>query len=343
MANKDRVEGYGSGLPKKSKKQRRQEKERLAYTRRRILIFGGALAGLAVFGTGIHAISARSSVNRGNLADFINRAERENRGNFDSFQRSVDPFADEIVEFFTSEVGEIMGSEKTYDPAALRGSLRINRSLPFAYGIQAAFGCSNPVEKLQDYGGMTNALSKEIFINSEGAFYLKDTSGKSVINHKPYSSFAQYIIHELLHQSSPVRRTLYPFDDPGLQMRVDRMKGLYYFAIGEKDDQAGCVYGVNNQVEEACVTVATDEIMKLAGLSLALPGGIYTAWANTFRQRVINDVFRGDWRRTLKYQQLSEVDEFYSVIGQKVGVSQNKTDLVSAGRTHMQTLFSGSV
>ena len=120
------------------------------------------------------------------------------------------------------------------------------------------------------------------------------------------------VIHELHHLTTPI------LQNPSSQNPEEKIRGLVRLKPDHTRNNNDLIcYLINRiQLEEAVVEHSTQSM--LAKLGIVSPG-VYARWVQAYQKGIVTKLFNGDHKSLLMLHQQTKPDEFFRLIGQKLG------------------------
>jgi len=205
------------------------------------------------------------------------------------------------VTFFCAELG--------YNPRDYDGKLRFLWDVEYRQAGQSEAGCINTNTPDDEYGRVT-PTGNRLDINISKILY--DDLSKKIIGKDPVVSLFGAVIHELHHLTTPI------LQNPSSQNPEEKIRGLVRLKPDHTRNNNDLIcYLINRiQLEEAVVEHSTQSM--LAKLGIVSPG-VYARWVQAYQKGIVTKLFNGDHKSLLMLHQQTKPDEFFRLIGQKLG------------------------
>lgn len=254
--------------------------------------------------TGGEATSIEQKDYRNRLIDLNNETYAAALKDPNKFKEIAPKISDLAVAFFCQEMD--------YDPIRYKGKLSFEWNNDYLKKRQDISTCIDTTTPDDEYA-FTTGDSQEIFFNLTKHLY------ENVQNQTPLQDIAVVLfyttLHELHHVSSPVisldNQNGPPIKQRGLGLLLPRSAG---------NKPGFQCYGANRiQLEEAIVEHSTQKMLNKLAIS-TIAASSYKTWVERYQKGIVDELFRGDHTQLLKLHQQTNQDEFFRLIGQKVGV-----------------------
>lgn len=217
----------------------------------------------------------------------------------------------EIAPRVTNLAVALFCKEMDYDPIRYEGKLSFEWSNDYLKKRRDLSSCIDTTTPDDEYA-FTTGDSQEIFFNLTKHLYA-DANNQTPLQDAAIMLFYT-TLHELHHVSSPVI-SLDSQDGPPVKQR-----GLGLLIPRSTGNKPGLqCYGTNRvQLEEAIVEHSTQKILNKLNIS-TLAASSYKTWVERYQKGIVDKLFKGDHVQLLRLHQQTNQDEFFRLIGQKVG------------------------
>lgn len=217
------------------------------------------------------------------------------------------------IKYFCDEMG--------YDPQRYAGKLFYEWYENYNKLYYEKANCVQTGNVREDNAAFTSYSNQEIVFNLNASLY-SDPKNK-ILRSFPSLVLFHYAIHELLHASAPtktleIREYMLNKD---VEMK-QRGIGVLIPRPESSSDTGVCYSNARGPMEEAIVEDATQRMMAKLGAQTNTPN--YDAWVQRYRREVIDRLFGGDHMPLLRLHQQTNQDEFFILIGKKLGYSDNQ-------------------
>lgn len=227
------------------------------------------------------------------------------------------------IKYFCDEMG--------YDPQRYAGKLFYEWYENYNSLYSEKANCVQTGNVSEDNAGFASYINPEIFFNLNAALY-SDPKNKTLRSFPSLALF-HYAIHELLHASAPTKILEIKEHMPNKDVKM-KQRGIGILIPREENssDTGVCYSNARGPMEEAIVEDATQRMTAKLGAQTNTPN--YDAWIQRYRTSVINRLFGGDHMPLLRLHQQTKQEEFFILIGNKLGYSDNQT-AGQEGEKHM--------
>ncbi len=234
----------------------------------------------------------------------------------DKFKEIAPRIADLATAFFCQEMG--------YDPARYSGKFSFEWNNDYIKRRENSSGCIDTTTSDDQYA-YTKGDSQEISFNLTKHLY-GDVSNQTLSKDAAIMLF-NTTLHELHHVTSPVisldNQNGPPVKQRGLGLLLPRSSG--------NKPGLQCYIPNRVQLEEAIVEHSTQKMLDKLRISPPAVSS-YNIWVERYQKGIINKLFHGDYTQLLKLHQQTKQDDFFRLIGQKLGASSGT--LITAGEDY---------
>lgn len=236
----------------------------------------------------------------------------------ESFEEIAPQVGELAVEYFSQEMG--------YDARSYQGRLHFLRDGDYKKRMRETGCIERPSDESQI--AFVHALLPDMFFNLNAHLEISRNRAQMLF---------QSILHELFHVSAP---TLVNTETTP----QTKTKGLLILQPNPEKSKPGdiCHDTLAFPLEEAIVTDATDRMLQKLGLKKMLPDHDkdYKMWVERYRRGIIDKLFGGDHKPLLDLHQETRQQDFFSLIGQKLGDPAGQAARVADEYTY-QVLIEG--
>lgn len=301
-------------LPGRS--QVRENSHPAKYTRRDFLIGGAIVIGLTSLATkiGFDVFGSKEPPSPEALIQKLQQLDREILSNPQQFPELAPEIGQLALNYFNKEMG--------YGPEKYTGQIHYLWREDFEKKRrEAEKGCIE-VDVRKEEEGFVVPDSQDIVLDLTSAL---KTRNPAIITFMS-------ILHELHHAIPPI---VYLYDDEG---NYGIINGVLVLVPSTDKSKPGlvCHEIMNGMLEEAIVQDSTNQMLKKMRLNLG-SSPQYNLWEERYRKGIIDRLFKGDHKPLLELQQNSLLDEFTSLIGEKLGASPGQA--FSAGKNYLVDVF----
>lgn len=223
---------------------------------------------------------------------------REANNKPDKIEKYLPKIANLAIAYFSHEMSDMFPDRKSqYEPSRYKDKIEFLSRESFFKEVSE---CGRTIDP-NELGAINIEKDDKIYINKEPP-----------LNNKRVEVYFFTILHELGHFSPP--RKEYP---QGKQIKVipepiHYEKGLLAYAAKEIK---GCGTNYRHQIEETVVHHLTTKLA--VGLGLYVTGVAYDKWVKIYEEKVITQLFSGDFKKLLSYHQETKPEEFFQSIGRR--------------------------
>lgn len=345
----DRIPEGKEPQRKSSKRTQRYQQTQVEQPNKRLLLKAGlGLLGLASFG-GLAAItlgrreSATSpktpvpahptiTVATENLSPEaltyqakLSALNHEIRSNPNSFKEIAPKVTELALEYFLKEM--------QYDKSRYNGKFHFHCQEEYTRKIQNDPDC---IDRGMDEntGAASSVDSEDIEFNLTNI--LRATAQTNLANQGPAFELFAVALHELHHATPPIIK----IEDSSQNKKI--LRGLTPLIPKRQDENGGyvCSQTIRIELEEAIVEDSNQRMLQKLGL-ISDPDEVYKKWIRLYRQGVIDRLFNGDNKPLLNLQQQSKDQEFFSLVGQKLGFSTDQA--AKQGESYLARLLTQGI
>lgn len=286
------------------------------YTRKDFLIKGTAAMGLAGLATkiGFDVFGSKEPPPPEALLRILQKLDQEILNNPQRFPEIAPEIGRLALDYFNKEMG--------YGPEKYTGQIHHLWREDFEKKRRDAVSGCIQIEGIEESEGFVVPGSQDIVLDLTTAI----KSGNPAI-----ITFMS-TLHELHHAIPPM---IDLYDD---ESNYDKINGVLVLVPSTDNSKPGlvCHQKTNGMLEEAIVQDSTNQMLKKMRISLG-SSPQYNLWEERYRKSIIDRLFKGDHKPLLELQQASQLDEFTSLIGKKLGASPEQA--FSAGKNYLVDVF----
>lgn len=309
--------GGGRATPRLPERpQVRENSHPAKYTRKVFLIKGAALLGLTGLATkiGFDVFGSKEPPPPEALIQKLQQLDREILSNPQQFPELAPEIGQLALDYFNKEMG--------YGPEKYTGQIHYLWREDFEKKRREAVSGCIEVDVRKEEEGFVVPGSQEIVLDLTSAL---KTGNPAIITFMS-------TLHELHHAIPPMINL---YDDEG---NYDTINGVLVLVPSTDNSKPGlvCHQNMNGMLEEAIVQDSTNRMLKKMRIKLG-SSPQYDLWEERYKKGIIDRLFKGDHKPLLELQQASQLDEFTSLIGKKLGASPEKA--FSAGKNYLVDVF----
>lgn len=233
----------------------------------------------------------------------LSTLNREVVRNPKSFKEVAPKAANLALEYFLKEMD--------YDASRYSGQLHFLWDDEFKDKINSDKDCID-TEDHEDVGAVQHTQSYDIDFNLTRLLNVGLTN-VNILNSGPIFELFKASIHELHHAVPPI-----------LEVQANGqnlvLKGVMVLKPKTETPSGGyiCAQSIRHELEEALIQESTNRMIEKLGLSAP---DVYSRLANLYKNGVINNLFNGDNKPLLQLHQQTKQNEFFALIGEKIGAS----------------------
>lgn len=207
--------------------------------------------------------------------------------------------------------------EMDYDPKSYEGKTFFEWGEDYLGVRNEKNDCISTYMREDNVGTVTYNRNEMIF-NLTVALY-PDQKNKQLNNYPAISLFAA-IVHEALHASPPNKSEA----NKDIEVKLRGM-GTMVPAPSSSGWIGLCYVNARKPLEEAIVEDASQRLMRRLGLPTNVdPNSDYYMWVSRYRMGVIDRFFAGDHITLLKLHQQTKQEDFFKLIGERMGLPPEK-------------------